>query len=246
MSWAVPEVREHMIDVLKELLQFGADGANIVFTRGYPVVLYEEPARKLFQQQHNVGPREIPESDPRITQFRSDIVTQFFRELRSALDDEQKRRKSDTKLQLSVLINATAEDDRGFGVDLRRLVSERLVDEVFTEHGFGATAKRVNYKLLQQACDAAKIPFSPGIYKDRSQWSLVPGHYEKGARGVTVWDAEMIDMYEWAWMSRFGHVDETRWRLNNLNMDKAPRTIHRFDMLGGQIRNGRFGPHWGG
>jgi hypothetical protein len=56
----------------------------------------------------------------------------------------------------------------------------------------------------------------------------------------------MIDMYEWAWMCRFGHVNETRWRLDNLDIEKAPRTIHRFDMLGGQIRNGRFGPHWGG
>jgi hypothetical protein len=246
MSWAVPDVRKHLVDLLRELVAFGADGACIVFTRGYPVVLYEAPARELFQKKFDVDPRSMPESDPRIAQFRSDIVTQFFYELRAALDAEQKRRGTTKRLELSVLINATGDDDRGFGVDLRRLVDEKLVDAVFSERGFGATAKRVNLGLLESVCGPAKIPFSPGIYKDRSFWSAVPGYYERSAHGVTVWDAEATDIYEWCWMSRFGHIDETRWRLENLNLDKAPRTIHRFDMLGGQIRNGRFGPHWGG
>ena len=246
MSWAVPEVRQHLIDVLRELVQFGADGANLVFTRGYPLVLYELPARQQFQKQHGVDPREIPESDPRITQFRSDVVTKFFEELRAMLDAEQKSRGG-KRLALSVMVNGTAEDDLSFGVDLRRLAKAKLMDAIFTEQGFGATAKTVNLDLLREVCEPAKIPFSPGIYNSGTRYSSVlPKFYRSGARGVTVWDAETTDIFEWQWMARFGHVEETQWRLNNLDLKKAPRTIHYFQKLGNQVRNGRFGPHWGG
>ena len=91
MSWAVPEVRRHLVDLLREQVQFGADGANLVFTRGYPVVLFEAPARQLFQKQYGVDPREIPESDPRITAFRSEVVMKLFHELRVMLDREGQR-----------------------------------------------------------------------------------------------------------------------------------------------------------
>ncbi len=247
MSWAVPEVRRHMIDLLREMLQFGADGANVVFTRGYPVVLYEAPARKLFASQHGVDPRTIEETDPRIAAFRADIVTKFIEELRAALDEERKRRGSGQRLALSLLINATSDDDRFYGVDLRRLVAAKLVDAVFTEHGFGATTKDFNLPFLREVCEPAGVPFSPGIYQNGTRYkSVLPGFHEAGARGLTVWDAEVEDIYEWRWMTRFGHVEEAQWRIQNLDLKKAPRTIHLFHKLGDQIRDGRYGPHWGG
>jgi len=247
MSWAVPEVRRHLLNLLREMLQFGADGANIVFTRGYPLVLYEVPARKLFQAQYGVDPRQIPESDPRITAFRSDTVTKFIQELRELLDQEQKRRGSTQRLALSLLINASAQDDLFYGVDLRRLASAKLVDAVFTEHGFGATAKDFNLPFLREVCEPAGIPFSPGIYHEGTRYKTVlPGFYDSGAHGLTGWDAEVEDIYEWCWMSRFGHVEETKWRLKNLDLKKAPRTLYLFHKLGDQIRDGRYGPYWGG
>ena len=56
MSWAIPEVRRHMIDLLREQVAFGADGASLAFNRGTPLVLYESAARELFQAQHQVDP----------------------------------------------------------------------------------------------------------------------------------------------------------------------------------------------
>ena len=255
MSWAVPEVRRHMIDLVREMAQFGADGASIIFTRGYPVVLFEKPARELFQKQYHVDPREIPETDPRINKFRTDVVTTFFEELRAMLDEEQQRRGSNSpRLELSVLISASGKndaDDLFFGVDLKRLINAKLVNEVFTEHGFGATSKEFNLDFLREACQSTGVPFSPGIYKGGSggkkpSYSEVPGYYDSGAHGVCVWDAEIVDIYDWCWMSRFGHVEETRWRLANLNLKKPPRSIHTFHKLGDQVRNGRYGPQWGG
>ncbi|MEX0643598.1 MAG: hypothetical protein WD468_12920 [Pirellulales bacterium] len=254
MSWAVPEVRRHMIELEREMVRFGADGASIIFTRGYPVVLYEKPARELFQKQYQVDPREIPESDPRINKFRTDIVTTFFEELRAMLDEEGRRRgKGSPRLALSVLISASGPDDFDdlvYGVDLKRLVNAKLVDEVFTEHGFGAASKDFNLDFLRETCKPMGVPFSPGIYKGVSggkrPYSLVPAYYDNGAHGVCVWDAEILDIYDWCWMSRFGHPEETRWRLENLDLNKPPRSIHTFHKLGDQVRNGRFGPQWGG
>ena len=73
-----------------------------------------------------------------------------------------------------------------------------------------------------------KVPFSPGIYKGvaggrKKPYSEVPGYYDSGAHGVCVWDPEIVDIYDWCWMSRFGHVEETSWRLENLNLAKPPR-----------------------
>jgi hypothetical protein len=251
MSWAVPEVRRHLIELQREMVQFGADGANILFTRGYPLVLYEAPARTLFVKQHGADPRTIPESDPRITEFRASIVTAFFQELRSMLDGEQNRRGANTaRLSISVLINGSAEngmDDLAFGVDLRRLIDAKLVDEVFTEHGFGATAKEYNLDFLREVCVANGVPFSPGIYRKGTRYeSVLPRYFDSRPHGLTVWDAEVDDIYEWCWVSRFGHVDETRWRLENLNLQKPPRAVLSFKRLGDQVRDGRFGPHWGG
>ncbi|MCC6124055.1 MAG: hypothetical protein IT426_03770 [Pirellulales bacterium] len=247
MSWAVPEVRRHLLDLLAEQVRFGADGANLVFTRGYPLVLYEAPARKPFEKQYGVDPRKIPESDPRIAAFRGEIVTRFFRELRAMLDEESRRRGDGKRLALSVLMNATAQDDLFFGVDLRRLAGEGLVDEVFTELGFGATAKTFNLEFLREVCRPRGIPFSPGIYGSATVFNKdMLEFYDAEARGLTVWDAEVRDIYEWRLMSRFGHAGETRWRSQNLNPKKIPRTIHYFQKLGDQIRDGRYEPCWGG
>jgi hypothetical protein len=246
MSWAVPEVRRHLIALLREQVQFGADGANLVFNRGYPLVLYETPARRLFQEQHGVDPRQIPEADPRISAFRSDVVTKFLQELRAMLDEEQRRRGGGQRLALSVMINGTAQDDFTYGVDLRRLVTEKWVDEVFTEQGFGRTSSNLNLEFLGEVCRPAGVPFSPGIFYGGVTFPNVPKYYDAGARGVTVWDAGITDMFEWCWLSRCGHAEETRWRVGNLDLKKAPRSIHRFQKLGDQIRDGRYGPYWGG
>ena len=135
------------------------------------------------------------------------------------------------------------------------MVSEKLVDEVFTEYGFGMTDTKtwppygnLNLTFLREVCDAGKIHFSPGVYKGSRYSSAIPRFYENGAHGLTIWDAAVqdVDIFDWFWMSRFGHVEETLWRLKNLDLRKAPRTIYSFKKLGDQIRDGRFGPYWGG
>jgi hypothetical protein len=254
MSWAVPEVRRHLIDLLREQVRFGADGAHLVFNRGYPVVLYEPPALAGFRKQHGIDPRTLPESDPRITRWWSDVVTTFVRELRAMLDDEQKALAGAKRLKLSVMILGTAQDDLRFGVDLGRLADEGLVDEVTAMLGFGRSSNTYNLSLLKTVCRPKGIPVRAGITSP-AEYPLVPSFYAGGAMGVAVWDPTLVtypwetvprSIFEWTWVSRFGHAEETAWRLKNLRLDSPPRSSYRFHRLGDQIRDGRFGPHWGG
>ena len=249
MSWAVPEVRRHCIEVLGELVSFGADGAHLVFNRGYPLVLYEAPARMLFQEEYGVDPRSIPEDDARILEWRAEIVATFMRELRAMLDEEGKRRANGQRLLLSVMVLGTAQDDLRYGVDLAKLIDDGLVDEVFTERGFGRTSDDYNLTFLRDACALKGIPYSPGMTCVPRWYGAIPSYYDHGAHGITIWDADMgkeDNVFEWACVCRFGHQQETRWRLKHLDFSKPPRTICVFKRLGDQIRDGRFGPFWGG
>jgi hypothetical protein len=116
MSWAVPEVRAHLIALLVEQVGFGADGAHIVFNRGYPLVLYEKPFCDMFIARHGVDPNEISEEDPRVIQMRSDIVSTFFKELRAQLDVEEQRRANGRRIEISAMVLGTNENNLQYGV----------------------------------------------------------------------------------------------------------------------------------
>lgn len=247
MSWAVPEVRRHMIALLREQVSFGTDGAHVAFNRGYPVALYEAPARKLFQEKYEIDPRELPESDPRIVQWWSDIVVTFMRELRAMLDEEQKSRADGKRLELTIMVLGTANDDLRFGVDIGRLINEGLADGISTELGFGRTSDQYNLSLLSDACKSKAIPFYPGVTGNPIWFPAIPSYYDAGAKGIAVWDPETVaDVFNWTWISRFGHAEETRYRLKNLQLTTPPRSVLKFHRLGDQIRDGHFGPFWGG
>ncbi len=249
MSWAAPEVRKHLIDLLREQVGFGADGAHICFNRGFPVVLYEPPAVEIFQRMFGPDPRTIEESDPRITQWRSEVVTTFMRELRAMLDEESKGRKD--RLVSSIMVLGNEPDNLQFGVDIRRLVSEGLVDEIFSyKWDFGARNRVYDFNYFREACRENGVPFSPttAAFFKEPYYSLpmVKNFLESGAKGVTVWDGDVEDIYQWSIISRFGHREETLWRIEHLKDTNPPRKHLRFHKLGEHIVDGRFGPFWGG
>jgi len=253
MSWGVPEVRQHMIDLLREHVGFGADGAHIVFNRGYPLVLYEQPVRRIFQDKFGEDPRKIDESDTRIIQVRSDIVTTFFHELKTMLDQESKARNSGERLKISASVLGTEPDNLQYGVDIRRLVNEELIDFMtLYPWDFGATRKGgYDLAFFREVCGPKGIPFYASIpvhYPDvEKQIKECLSFYDAGANGLSIWDAGPEDIYTWTGIySRFGHPEEVRPLLRTAQVNKPPRTVHFFHRLGEQIRDGRFPPHWGG
>lgn len=252
MSWAVPEVRRHLIDLLMEMVGFGADGAHIVFNRGFPLVLYEEPFVAIFRARHGEDPRQIAECDPRIHALRVEIVTGFLRELRAELDALTPSRGG-VRLPISAMVLGCEHDNLIYGLDLRALVAAGLLDELYVyPWDFGGEKGQYDLAFFREICAPRGVPFFPSLYTGYHKGPALVrealSYYEAGAAGVTSFDAVDVladapDLAEWLSVARFGHVEEMRARVDQTH---APVRYHTFRKLGNQVRNGRYGPYWGG
>lgn len=267
MSWAVPEVRRQLLDVLGEAVGFGAEGAHIVFNRSLPVTLYEPEFCAQFQSAHGLDPRGLEDSDPRIIRTRSDIITTFMRELRVVLDEEAKRRANGQRLEISLCVLGCEEDNLQYGLDLRRLAKERLIDEVYPSmhrYDFGATkhkrdmAGAWDLDFFMEACGRAGVPVIPMIsyaavglpdyYPYATFLNMGLDSYAQGAAGMCFWDPAVVKNADaapheyWKIASRFGHVDELKARVG-LQLSKP--VYLKLRRLGEHCLDGRF-PIWGG
>ncbi|MCE5240277.1 family 10 glycosylhydrolase [bacterium] len=248
MSYAVPEVRAHLVDVLREAVGFGADGACVLYVRGAPFVLYEKPFADLFQKRYNADVQTVDENDPRVLALRAEIMTGFMREIRTMLDGEG--RKRGTRLALSAMVLANEADNLKFGLDLRQWVKDGLVDLVMPYlHAGGGAAKEYDMAFFREVCGAAKVPVKPTFIG----WSTpdVPSVlrqavalYDQGADGLTFWDGNSGDenTARWCTLTRLGNVEDAR----RMSEDAPPTPVWlRFHRLGEVIVDGKYSPNWG-
>ena len=122
LSYAVPEVQDHMLDLIAEIGAYSPDGVCLCLTRGIPVVLYEPSMVAGFQDQHGVDPRALDQTDPRWLDYQADIFTSFVKRARERLDSRQ---------HLSVMVPGNATDCRRWGLDVASWVSQGLVQDLY-------------------------------------------------------------------------------------------------------------------
>jgi len=250
MSLAVPEVRRHLVEVLREAVGFGAGGANIIFVRGVPYVLWEEPFCRLFQEKYGEDAHKVDESDRRLTDLRVEIMTGFMREVRAMLDEEQARRGDGRKLELSAFVLANEEDNLKYGIDVRGWCAKGLLDEVSPYLGAaGGSARDYDLGFFKQACGEKGVPWRPTIigwggHSLPELMSLALRYYDGGATGITFWDGNALTARgdTWSVVSRLGHVEEVR-ALAEIGAP-TPLTL-RPHRIGDFILDGRYGPTWG-
>ena len=266
MSWAVPEVRKHVIDTLVNGVTYGADGVHLLFNRGYPLALYEKPYIDMFMKKYGEDPRKIDESDPRIVGLWSEIITTFFRELRTRLDAEEKKRGDGKHIDISATLLGNGEYNLQYGVDVVSLASKELLDIVypfkwnwgnvkfgtwdFTHGTFMKQYNSITYELdyFNNGLKKYNVPFKPyfwSIPEIKDRLKEANDYYSKGASGLASWDGGYngFDMSEWFVLTRMGHIEETNARAQK----ELPQKIYkRFHRLGNHIMDGRFPPNWGG
>jgi len=249
MSLAVPEVRAHLVDVLREAVGFGADGANVLFIRGVPFVLFEEPFRQLFKNRHGCDPRELKEDDPRIQTMRCEIVTAFMRDIRRMLDEEGAR-VGGRRLALSAFVLGNEADNVRFGIEVRRWAKEGLIDLVCPHTGAGgARTREYDLKFFHEVCTPHKVRVAPSFVTWRlpSLEEVVrksAEYYEAGADGIAFWDANAAapEAVKWSIISRLGHVEEVKERA----FEQAPKPVtSRFHKIGGIVVDRPYNPNWG-
>src|SRR5262249_35313361 len=127
MSYAIPEVAEHMLDLIREIVGYGVDGINLIFTRAQPYILYEKPVAEEFKRRYGVSHAAVDERDPRLLDLRREYMTAFVRRVRELLDRQSRNGR---RLQLSAVVMANEDICRFHALDLRTWIKERLLDEL--------------------------------------------------------------------------------------------------------------------
>jgi hypothetical protein len=194
MSYAVPEVRKHLIEVLRETLDLQPEGVGLTFNRGMPMILWEPAFADRFQKQYGVDSRTLPEDDPRVYELRAEIMTEFMTEIRALLDETARAQGRTTPYRISLGTFSTEADNRKFGFDLPRWIKAGLVDELavawFAHHTSFAQPDMAYYSRLTAGSKVGVYPFVIAwkTGKPAELCKKVIGFYSAGAKGIAVWD----------------------------------------------------------
>lgn len=130
LSYAFPEVREHLYAIIDEIAGYEPDGISFIFPRAQPYVLYEEPFVDQFRRLHGGDPRELREDHPDVLALRAEIMSGFMRDARVRTRLGHPGCRGPRKLEISALVLAERRSNELFGLDVLRWARERWVDEL--------------------------------------------------------------------------------------------------------------------
>jgi hypothetical protein len=196
MSYAVPEVRRHLVDVLKETLDLQPEGVGFLCNRGMPTMLWESAFCERFKKQYNADAREVPEDDPRIYALRATFMTEFVTEIRAMLDETAKTQGRKERYKISLGTFSKEVDNQKWGMDLPLWIQRGLVDDLgvawFSHHTSFAQPDMAYYKRITQGSKVGVYPFviawKPGTPKQLCK--TVTDFYAAGATGIAIWDPQ--------------------------------------------------------
>ena len=197
MSYAVPEVRRHLLEVFRETLALQPEGVGFLFNRGMPMILWEDAFCKRFRQRHQADAREVPEDDPRIGAMRAEIMTEFMAEVRTLLDETQRAQGRKQRCRISLGTFSREVDNQKFGLDLPLWIKRGLVDELavawFAYHTSFAQPDMAYYRRITAGTGVGVYPFviSWKTGKPQELCKKVTDFYTAGAAGMAIWDPQV-------------------------------------------------------
>ncbi|MBM3804712.1 MAG: hypothetical protein FJW26_20660, partial [Acidimicrobiia bacterium] len=130
LSYAYPEVRKAAIALLKEMAAYPVDGICIAYNRRPPLLEYEAPIIESFKARYGKSPKEVSDDDPQWLAHRATVLTQFMREVREAMEEVARQRKTVAIPQVSVIVMSSEAENLYYGIDLRVWIKEQLVDTI--------------------------------------------------------------------------------------------------------------------
>ena len=229
MSYAVPEVRRHLIEIFRETLELQPEGVGFLFNRGMPLMLWEGAFCERFQLMHNVDAKTVADDDPRIHATRAAIMTDFMTEVRALLDETAKRQGRIQRYKISLGTFAKEADNQRWGLDLPIWIQRGLVDDLattwFAYHtSFSKTPGQVDMDYYRRITKGTNTKAYPMVIawktgKPKDLCKTVASYLIKGDPGVAIWDPQVqkgwpegspgnaIDI-----LGRLGHRDDLlRW-----------------------------------
>ena len=197
LSYAHPEVQEHMLDLVREIAGYSPDGVCFCFIRGLPVVHYEPTMVEGFGEEYGVDPRQLGETDERWLAYQGQVVTSFMEKAKQALQPGQR---------LSAIVPGNRFDCERWGLDVATWLRKGVVDDLFpTGQVFSDRdvhldgPENLDFRYFNHLEGRQRIRLMPLLYP----WDKFQANYEgwradmrsfldQGADGYMVWDARRV------------------------------------------------------
>lgn len=202
MSYAVPEVRQHVVAMFREAVEMvDPDGVGFIFSRGMPMILFEPAFCEQFMAIHGVDPKTLDEEDPRIYEVRAQIMTTLMREIRTMLDEVGAQRGG-KHYQLSASPFSHKQGNQRFGFDVETWIDQGLVDHLvvavnshFVRGPRGGIAPP-DIEYYHRITSGTEVTFYPMVVpvvirESAPHVALVLDYLGRGADGIAVWDPVM-------------------------------------------------------
>lgn len=132
MSYAYPQVQEHLLGFYRELLEYDPDGICLAFNRGLPLMICEEPVLAAYESKYHRRPILPEEVDsPEMLTVRHELLADFVERVNHLLEERGK--------ELSCIVPRNFERNRIFGLDIELLARRGAVKTVMVGAGHGDT-----------------------------------------------------------------------------------------------------------
>lgn len=128
LSYMYEPVQEYILNQFVTMAGTGCDAVEMIFSRGVPYVLFEQPFVDRFLKEYGEDPRYLPLDDARVTEARCQVVTELVRKLRARLDEVY----GAGKVRLHARAQFSIWDCRHVGVDLETWAKEGLIHAVIS------------------------------------------------------------------------------------------------------------------
>ena len=229
MSYAYPQVQEHMLGIVDELVAYEPDGVMLVFIRGLPLVLYEPIMVQGFKKKHGIDPRGLDEFDPRWMSYQAEVITPFIRAVKGRLKPG---------MRLSAIVPGNKFDLDRWGLDVAAWVREGLLEDLYPmgqrftgsdAHIDGPEGIHLEYFHGLPGRENIRLfaaLYAWGLYRrDLVAWrQLVYSYLARGADGYCIWDGALI-------IKDIGDIGLAEPR--DITPPKQPTRYHRVHTVGG-------------
>jgi len=236
LSFAFPEVRDHVIETFREMAAYGIDGVCLLHNRRHPLVEYEQPVVDGFRDQHGEDPRNLAPDDPVWLAYRAGVLTAFTRELCEALDTP-----------ITAIVMSDKTENLANGLDPEGWVKAGLVDTIVpytdlpewnhTARAWQRADSLVQYAKMTEGTACTLAPcFQPAGLTAEEYRQTADRLAGQGADAFFFWWADVGSMAhygtQWNAVRRLGHQDEiSAWK--GAGEPVLDASIVRLDSLGG-------------
>lgn len=127
MSYAYPEVQNFAINRILDAYKVGFDGVTLMWNRGTSLGFEKPVLKRISEKYDGLDGRLLPVSDKRLQAVWCEIMNEFMRKLRAALDEASKA-LGKPRCNINSMGLYTFEHNKQVGLDLEQWAKEGLVD----------------------------------------------------------------------------------------------------------------------